>query len=83
MFPFSCADYTFPLLPRAERFRLLKSLGFGYVDLGLFERNEGLQPSRLAIAQPVSYTHLAMGSDVSLDSSLWIGRCDLHGNQRR
>ena len=51
MFPFSCADYTFPLLPRAERVRLLKSLGFGYVDLGLFERNEGLQPSRLAIAQ--------------------------------
>jgi len=50
MFRFSCADYTFPLLPRVERFGLLKSLGFRYVDLGLFERNEGLRPSRLATA---------------------------------
>lgn len=55
MFPFSCADYTFPLLPRAERFRLLQSLGFHYVDLGLFERNEGLTPSRLATA-PHAFT---------------------------
>jgi sugar phosphate isomerase/epimerase len=55
MFRFSCADYTFPLLPRAERFSLLKLLGFHYVDVGLFERNEGLQPSRLATA-PRAFT---------------------------
>ncbi len=55
MFPFSCADYTFPLLPRAERLSLLKLLGFNYVDLGLFERNEGLKPSRLATA-PQAFT---------------------------
>lgn len=50
MIPFSCADYSFPLLPPAQRFSLLQLLGFKYVDIGLFERNVGLRPNRLLAA---------------------------------
>lgn len=50
MIPFSCADYSFPLLPPAQRFALLQLLGFKYVDIGLFERNVGLTPNRLLAA---------------------------------
>jgi sugar phosphate isomerase/epimerase len=49
MIQFSCADYTFPLLPRAKRLALLALLGFRYVDLGLFERSLDLRPSQLAV----------------------------------
>ncbi len=47
MTPFSCAEYTFPLLAPAQRFALLQLLGFMYVDIGLFERSEGLRPGQL------------------------------------
>jgi sugar phosphate isomerase/epimerase len=47
MIRFSCSDYTFPLLPRAQRFALLQLLGFKYVDIGLFERSTDLSPSQL------------------------------------
>jgi sugar phosphate isomerase/epimerase len=50
MIRFSCSDYTFPLLTRAQRFALLQLLGFKYVDVGLFERSEGLRPSQLLAA---------------------------------
>lgn len=43
----SCADYAFPLLPREQRFALVRMLGFEYVDIGLFERSEGLKPGEL------------------------------------
>jgi sugar phosphate isomerase/epimerase len=55
MIRFSCADYTFPLLPPAKRFALLKLLGFKYVDVGLFERSVGLAPSQL-VADPKNFT---------------------------
>lgn len=55
MMNFSCSDYTFPLLPRAQRFALLGLLGFHSVDIGLFERNSGLKPAQLA-ADPRGFT---------------------------
>lgn len=55
MIRFSCADYSFPLLPRAKRLAILKLLGFSHVDLGLFERNSDLRPAQLA-ADPKSFT---------------------------
>lgn len=55
MIPFSCADYTFPLLARAQRFALLHLLGFKYVDIGLFERSEGLRPGQL-LAEPRAFS---------------------------
>jgi sugar phosphate isomerase/epimerase len=55
MIQFSCADYTFPLLPRAKRFALLSLLGFRYLDLGLFARSSDLRPTNLA-ANPKSFT---------------------------
>lgn len=54
MIRLSCSDYTFPLLTRAQRFALLKLLGFKYVDIGLFERSEGLRPSQL-LADPKTF----------------------------
>ena len=51
MISISCADYAFPLLPREQRFALLRLLGFEYVDLGLFERSDGLRPGQL-LAEP-------------------------------
>lgn len=50
MIRFSCSDYTFPLLRQAQRFALLRLLGFKYVDIGLFERSEELKPSQLLAA---------------------------------
>lgn len=55
MIPFSCADYTFPLLAPAQRFALLHLLGFRYVDIGLFERSAGLSPT-LLLADPLGFT---------------------------
>jgi sugar phosphate isomerase/epimerase len=54
MIRFSCSDYTFPLLPRAQRFALLQMLGFKYVDIGLFERSADLKPSQL-LASPKDF----------------------------
>lgn len=51
----SCSDYTFPLLPRAQRFALLQLLGFKYVDIGLFERSPDLSPVQL-LASPRAFT---------------------------
>ncbi|MFZ0336640.1 MAG: sugar phosphate isomerase/epimerase [Terracidiphilus sp.] len=55
MISISCADYAFPLLPRERRFALLRLLGFDYVDLGLFERSEGLRPGQL-LAEPRKFS---------------------------
>jgi sugar phosphate isomerase/epimerase len=54
MIKFSCSDYTFPLLAPAQRFALLQTLGFKFVDIGLFERSEGLRPAEL-IAEPPAF----------------------------
>ena len=50
MIRISCADYAFPLLPREQRFALLRLLGFEYGDIGLFERSNGLRPGQLLAA---------------------------------
>lgn len=42
---FSCADFTFPLLSHRDSFKLIKMLGFDYVDIGLFQDRSHLQPS--------------------------------------
>jgi sugar phosphate isomerase/epimerase len=55
MISISCADYAFPLLPRERRFALLRLLGFDYVDLGLFERSDGLRPGQL-LAEPRKFS---------------------------
>ena len=60
MIPFSCADYTFPLLSRSKRFALLQLLDFNYVDIGLFDRNSGLRPAELA-ASPSNFTRQLKG----------------------
>ena len=51
MIAISYADYTFPLLPRENRFALIKLLGFDYVDIGQFERSNGLRPTQM-LAEP-------------------------------
>ena len=55
MIQISCADYAFPLLPRERRFALLQLLGFEYVDIGLFERSDGLRPGQL-LAEPKKFS---------------------------
>lgn len=60
MIRFSCSDYTFPLLPPAQRFALLQLLGFKYVDIGLFERSEGLRPGQL-LAEPKAFIKQLQG----------------------
>ncbi|MGH9638497.1 MAG: sugar phosphate isomerase/epimerase family protein [Bryobacteraceae bacterium] len=54
MIRFSCSDYSFPLLARAQRFALLQLLGFKFVDIGLFERSDGLRPGQL-LAEPRAF----------------------------
>jgi sugar phosphate isomerase/epimerase len=55
MFEFSCADFTFPVPDRVTALRLIKLLGFDYVDLGLFARSKHFSPRDLE-ASPRSYT---------------------------
>lgn len=47
MLRFSCADYSFPLLERSAALRLVKLLGFDYVDIGLFARSSHFSPLEL------------------------------------
>lgn len=42
----ACADFTFPLLPHERVLELIAMLGFGGVDIGLFEDRSHLWPSR-------------------------------------
>lgn len=55
MFKFSCADFTFPVPDRVTALRLIKLLGFDYVDLGLFARSTHFSSPDL-VASPRSYT---------------------------
>jgi sugar phosphate isomerase/epimerase len=45
---YSCADFTFPLLPHNNVLRLIKLLGFDAVDLGIFEDRSHHFPSIIA-----------------------------------
>lgn len=42
----ACADFTFPLLTHDQALQLVAMLGFGGVDVGLFEGRSHLWPSR-------------------------------------
>jgi sugar phosphate isomerase/epimerase len=42
----ACADFAFPLLTHEQSLRLIGMLGFGGVDIGLFEGRSHLWPSR-------------------------------------
>lgn len=42
----ACADFTFPLLSHDQSLRLIATLGFEGVDIGLFEDRSHLWPSR-------------------------------------
>ena len=55
MFKFSCADFTFPVLERITALRLIKLLGFDYVDIGLFARSTHFSPLDLC-SSPRNYT---------------------------
>ena len=55
MYRFSSADYTFPVLDRLDALRLVKLLGFDYVDIGLFARSSHFSPIEL-LASPRVYT---------------------------
>lgn len=54
MIVLSCADYSFPLLLPCDRFKLLRLLGFERVDLGIFERDARLAPTRM-MADPRAF----------------------------
>lgn len=45
---FSCADFTFPLLPHDKVLALIKLLGIDAVDLGIFENRSHHYPSEIA-----------------------------------
>ena len=47
-FPFSCADFTFPLLPHEKVLDFLRLLEFSAVDLGIFEDRSHHYPSEIA-----------------------------------
>lgn len=75
---FSCADYTFPLLSRAQSLQLLRLLDFKFVDIGLFERNHSYLPSELMSA-PLDFISgvnrdLALAQIRPSDVFLQIGR---------
>lgn len=50
---FSCADFTFPLLPHNKALQLIKLLGIDAVDLGIFEGRSHHFPSQIA-KNPIS-----------------------------
>ncbi|HRP57021.1 TIM barrel protein [Agriterribacter sp.] len=45
---YSCADFTFPLLPHDKALLLIKLLGFDAVDLGIFEDRSHHYPTHIA-----------------------------------
>ena len=45
---YSCADFTFPLLPHHKVLQLIKLLGIDAVDLGIFEGRSHHYPSHIA-----------------------------------
>lgn len=44
---FSCADFTFPLLPHDNALQLIKLLGIDAVDLGFFAERSHVQPAHV------------------------------------
>lgn len=43
----ACADFSFPLLPHDDVFKLIAMLGFEGVDVGVFQDRSHLQPSQV------------------------------------
>ena len=42
---FSCADFTFPLLPHKKALALIRMLNFNYADIGFFQGRSHIQPA--------------------------------------
>jgi sugar phosphate isomerase/epimerase len=47
MIQLSCADFTFPLLPRPAALEVIRVIGFDAMDIGLFERSDHYRTSEL------------------------------------
>ena len=61
----ACADFTFPLLPQEQAFKLISLLGFQGIDIGLFENRSQLQPGHVIPHLAASATALTtqLGDD--------------------
>ena len=78
MIEYSCADFTFPVLGHEQALKLIKLMGFDWVDIGLFTDRSHIQPED-QLDEPAKkgamLSHLAgeigLGiSDVFLQSAL-------------
>ena len=47
-YPFSCADFTFPLLSHGNVLKLIAMMGIGAVDIGFLQDRSHIQPSHVA-----------------------------------
>jgi len=59
----ACAGFTFPLLTHDQAFNLIGLLGFGAVDVGLFEGRSHLQPSHVMAHLAASARELSQKVD--------------------
>lgn len=46
-FRLACSDYSFPLLPQEDVFKLIAMLGFTGIDVGVFEGRSHIRPSQV------------------------------------
>jgi hypothetical protein len=71
MLKFSCADFTFPVLERAPALKLVKLLGFGHVDIGLFARSSHFSPLELLRASAPKI-HCAGSARIGMHASAQV-----------
>ena len=64
MIRYSCADFTFPLLPHGKVLQLLRLLDFNTVDLGIFAGRSHIQPKDIVpdVAAAVRHTRESLDS---------------------
>src|SRR5260370_16905517 len=55
----ACADFTFPLLPHNDVFKLIAMLGLQGVDIGIFEERSHIYPSHVIPNLAVSARELS------------------------
>jgi sugar phosphate isomerase/epimerase len=46
-FRLACSDYSFPLMPQDDVFKLVTMLGFAGIDIGVFEGRSHIRPSQV------------------------------------
>lgn len=66
---FSCADFTFPLLPHSKVLQLIHLLGIEAVDLGIFEDRSHYYPSEIA-KDPEAHAKRFLGELEQLEMSV-------------